>query len=166
MRVRSLRRVLLVGALVFVVGIPAAFAVRRPRPDGTLSVRDGRGIVQLAARGSFIGRIDSGRIVAIDTTPNDANYPIVVGGKLRRETFRVTERNGRNIRFRLVGGFYRLRIEGAGVDLSAVGRGSATLDGDERSSDTGVYSLNGGEFQPLPAEPTTLQLPPQPPAPG
>ncbi|MDQ3894814.1 MAG: hypothetical protein M3292_09180 [Actinomycetota bacterium] len=161
MRVCSLRLLLLVGALVFVVGIPAAFAVRRPRPDGTLSVRDGRGLVKLAASGSFIGRIDSGRIVAIDATPNNANYPIVFGGKLRRETSRVTEVSGPNIRFRLVGGFYRLRIEGAGVDLSAVGRGNATLDGDDRSSDTGVYSLNGADFQPLPYEPTTLQLPTQ-----
>ncbi|MDQ3874398.1 MAG: hypothetical protein M3322_02440 [Actinomycetota bacterium] len=168
MRSRSLRRFLLVGLLVFLVAIPAVAAARRPRAgDGTLSVRDGRGTVQIVARGSTIGSIDRGEVVATDGNPRDDNYPALSGGRVTKLSGRVEARRGKNIRFRLVGGFHRVKIVGSGIDLSAVGRGSVTLDGDERSGDTGEYSLNNQEFAPLPAEPTPLKLaPPPPPPPG
>ncbi|MDQ3875667.1 MAG: hypothetical protein M3322_09020 [Actinomycetota bacterium] len=166
MRFRSLRRLLLVGLLVFLVALPAVAATRGPRAgDGTLSVRDGRGTVQIVARGSTIGSVDRGEVVAIDGNQRDDNYPLLTGGRVTKLTGRVEARRGRNIRFRLVGGFHRVKIVGSGIDVSAVGRGSVTLDGDERASETGMYSLNDNEFQPLPAERKTLQLVAQPPPP-
>ncbi len=164
MRFQSPGRFLLVGLLVVVVALPAVAAARRTRPaEGTLSIRDGKGTVQIAARGSTIGSVDRGEVIAIDGNPLDDQYPILKGGRLTRLTDRLEARRGKTIRFRLVGGFHRVKIVGAGIHLSAVGRGSVTLDGDERSADTGEYSLNGTAFQPVPHERTSVQLAPQPP---
>ena len=71
-----------------------------------------------------------------------------------------------SLRFRLAGGSYRLRIRGLGADLSAVGRGTVVMNGSERFADTGLYSLNGDEFLPVPYERTTLQLAAPPPEGG
>jgi hypothetical protein len=128
------------------------------KADGTLSVQDGKGVVQIAARGTIIGRIDQGTVLAIDRNPNDGSTPIVKGGRVRLVTLTRQVHQGRNIRFRLVGGFYRLKVQGRGISLSAVGRGAVTLNGDERFADTGLYSLNGGDWVPVPYGPETVQL--------
>jgi len=169
MRFRMLRQLIFVGGLALVLALPAVAGKARPRPgDGTLSVRDGRGMVQFVARGTVIGRVDVGEVIAIDRNPFDDNEPIIRGGRVPRgeQSETTTTRVGRNIRFRLTGGAYRLKIRGLGVDLAAVGKGSVTLNGDERFADTGLFSLNGGEFIPVPYERTTLQLATPPPSGG
>jgi hypothetical protein len=169
MRFRTLRRLIFVAGLALLLAVPATAGKARPKPgDGTLSVRDGRGTVHFIARGTVIGRVDVGEVVAVDRNPFDDNEPILRGGRSPRggQTETTTTRVGRNIRFRLTGGAYRLTIRGRGIDLAAVGKGSVTLNGDERFADTGLYSLNGGEFNPVPYERTTLQLAAQPPPGG
>ena len=68
---------------------------------------------------------------------------------------------GANIRFRIVGGSFKVRVVGAGIDLSTAGRGYAILGPDPSNLDTavtGTYSLNGGNDTSLPAFSTKLTL--------
>ena len=100
---------------------------RSPRwtPEkGTLSVEDGRGKVNLQARGGVIGRIDRGTLTVYDTTPTDANFPVVTGAD-EPEFFVAgngVRYKGAGIRFRVVGGGFKLVIQARGIDLSVVGR--------------------------------------------
>jgi hypothetical protein len=160
MRVRSLPRVAAAFGAVLVLVLPSvAGGARKPRAgDGTLSVQGAKGIIQIAARGTFIGRVKQGQVLVIDRNPNDGSVEIVRGGRVRQLTETREWHQGRNIRFRLSGGLYRLKIQGRGINLAAVGHGSVTLDGDERYADTGIYSLNGGDFLPVPYDPESLQL--------
>jgi hypothetical protein len=69
----------------------------------------------------------------------------------------------------MLGGGYRVVVRGTGIDLSAVGKGVAVLDGEPKlgSVDAGVYSLDGVDCGlepelclPLPLEPTRFTLGP------
>jgi hypothetical protein len=51
-------------------------------------------------------------------------------------------------------GSYRLKIEGSGINLSAVGRGWVVLQGDVRYDNPGTYSLNGEPYEAIPYERT------------
>jgi hypothetical protein len=149
-----------VGALGLLAAVPslAGSASGARASDGTLSVQNGKGVIQIAARGTIIGRLDQGTVKVIDRNPYDSATPVVRGGKCRPCNARTIVRQGKNIRFRLAGGFFRLRVDGIAINLDAVGRGSVTLNGDERYADTGVYSLNGGDFVPVPYARVSLQL--------
>ena len=116
--------------------------------EGTLSVEDGQGKVTLQARGGVIGRLDRGYVVIYDLTPEDAYDPYVAGDD---QPIRVRRRDGiryggLGLRFRLVGGRYRIVIDGRGIDLSVVAKGTGSIvaaaDG---SLDPGVYSLDGAD---------------------
>ena len=48
------------------------------------------------------------------------------------------------MRFRVIGGSYRIVIQGRGIDLSAVGKGIGSIEGDRRA-EPGVYSLDGAD---------------------
>ena len=130
--------------LAFALAVPAvgAAAVMRGAGDGTLSVEDGQGRIVIDARGGIIGRFDRGNITILDRTPDDnfqprvwgATHEIVLG--LDRERY-----FGQAVRFRLIGGSFRIVINGAGIDLSAVGSGVVSLEGSGRFP--GVYSLDG-----------------------
>lgn len=148
-------------ALVLLLAVPAlAGAGPRAPGDGTLEVQDGRGLVIVQARGGILGRFDSGRMVIEDPVGGDGSGPIVYGAERIRElgAFR-TLYIGEDVRFRLIGGGYKIRINAVGMWLSAAGRGSATLDDGEPSfSDPGRYSVNGGPFQPMPAVPAKVQF--------
>ena len=113
--------------------------------DGTLSVEDGRGKITLQARGGVIGRIDRGTLTVYDTTPADANFPVVTGAD-EPEVFVAgngVRYRGAGIRFRVVGGGFKLVIQGRGIDLSVVGKGSGFIEGD--TLEPGVYSLDGAD---------------------
>jgi hypothetical protein len=62
------------------------------------------------------------------------------------------------VRFRLIGGSYRVTVQGYGVDISAVGRGTVLLDGSGFSEQPGRFSINGGPYQPMPDELTRYTL--------
>ena len=97
--------------------------------EGTLSVEDGQGKLTLQARGGVIGRIDRGSIVIYDLTPEDAYDPYVTGDD---QPIRFVGENGiryggLGVRFRLVGGRYRIVIDGRGIDLSVVAKGTGSI---------------------------------------
>ena len=113
--------------------------------DGTLSVEDGRGKVTIQARGGVIGRLERGTVTVYDLTPEDANDPYVYGADQPLTLVGDTgiKYTGNGLRFRIIGGRYRIVIQGRGIDLSAVGKGFGTIRGD--IGQLGVYSLDGAD---------------------
>lgn len=138
--------------------------------DGALSVADGRGEVTLGRRagilGGVIGRFDSGCVTITDLTPEDLSFPLVWGDDepqvdLPRGGVKYC---GVAVRFRLIGGRFRIVVAGRGIDLSAVGVGEGTIVTSDRRQ-PGVYSLDGDDCRsprtvckPLPAELTFFRL--------
>ena len=51
---------------------------------------------------------------------------------------------GLGLRFRMLGGSYRIVIRGQGISLSAVGRGNVSIDGEPKflGDDLGLYSVD------------------------
>jgi hypothetical protein len=136
---------------------------------GTLSVEHGRGAVMLDLRGSVLGRLAAGTLRVTDQTPNDRFAALVVGRKVTQERLgpRVVVYRGVGLRFRMLGGAYRVNVRGVGIDLSAVGRGVVVLDGEPREpeDDVGLYSFDGVDCGvepllclPLPLDPTRFPL--------
>jgi hypothetical protein len=141
---------------------------------GTLSVERGRGAVMIDLKGSVVGRVTSGTLRVTDHTPNDRYAAVVFGRKLTQERLgpRTVLYRGQGLRFRMLGGGYRMIARGSGITVSAVGRGSVMLDGDPRyeADDVGVYSLDGTDCSveplsctPLPVEPERYLLEPSTP---
>lgn len=150
------RRILIL--LCFLVALGAAPAEAAAPGDGTLSVRDGKGLVQLSARGTMIGRIASGKLTVTDPNLNDTRRPIVLGAEKRTvsRNQKTTIYTGKDIRVRITGGLTHVRFEGRGIHLSAVGRGSGLLDGTGDPTTgiffDGVWSLNDEDYHSLPDE--------------
>ena len=147
---RAMRKTSLCLALLALILPVAAFAVV-DAGDGTLSVEDGRGKVSLQARGGVFGRVDRGTVTVWDTSPADASFPVVTGAD-QPEAFLVdggVRYRGTGIRFRVIGGGFKLLIQGRGIDLSVVGKGSGFIEGD--TLEPGVYSLDGADCRKSPA---------------
>jgi hypothetical protein len=151
----------------------AAFAWAGEPTVGTLSLERGKGVVMIELRGSVLGRIGTGTLRVTDLTPNDRYGPLVSGRKLREERIgpRTVFYRGQGLRFRLVGGGYRLVARGSGMAVSAVGRGWVVLDGEPKfvGDEAGVYSFDGVDCSveplsctPLPTEPERFLLEPPP----
>ncbi len=141
---RRMRKTLLCLALLALL-LPLAAAAAVGAGDGTLSVEDGRGKVNVDARGGVIGRLDRGSITVYDKTPGDANVPVVTGAD-QPEIFQVDggiRYRGAALRFRVIGGGFKIMIQGRGIDLSVVGKGSGFIEGD--ALEPGVYSLDGAD---------------------
>lgn len=153
-----MRRLLFVAVLPIALAIPAGLSARtNPMDDGSLSIKNGRGIFIVQVKGAVIGRMASGKLTVTDTNPYDEQVPDI-RGRIRPKPKPINDATtvyqGQQIRFRVMEGNYRLRIEGVGVNLSAVGRGWAVLDGDDRFDSVGMYSLNGDPYEPIPYERT------------
>jgi hypothetical protein len=127
---------------------------------GSLSVDQGRGVVTLDLRGVVLGRLGNGSLRVTDVTPRDPFGEIVTGRNLLAEE-RVGPRTviyrGQGLRFRMLGGRYRVRLAGTGIDVSAVGRGVVALDGERKGDEsTGLYSVTGADCEVEPALCTPL----------
>jgi hypothetical protein len=139
-------------AVLVALAVPATSAARARGPnDGTLSVREARGTIVISGRGGVIGSFARGSVTISDPIDGDGTGPIVTG-----EDFPPIERNettttwrGTRVRFRIIGGAFRVVIRGRGINLSFVGKGNATLNGAGTGAD-GTYSVNGGEYSAIP----------------
>ena len=137
----------------------ASLGTSRAPGDGTLVVDNGNGSVVVRARGGILGRFDQGSVIISDLDPTDGRVPVVSGA----ETFRFlsggrTLYSGDDIRFRMIGGLFRVQVNATGIDVSAVGRGSAVLDASGFTDCPGRYSIDGGPFHPVPGHATTYTL--------
>ena len=141
--------------------------------SGTLSVEKGKGLVVIDFRGSVLGRLTSGTLRVTDQTPNDRYAPLVTGKKVTQDRIgpRTVLYRGQGLRFRLVGGGYRMVTRGTGISVSAVGRGVVVLDGEPRwpGDDVGIYSRDGSDCSSepekcvaIPTEPERFTLEPPP----
>lgn len=154
--VRRLSAFLLVLALA--LGLAAA-AGARPAvvvggERGSVELQDGSGSVVLTlTRGALIGRFDRGRL---KVTLGEGTQPeVVVFGA--EETILLDETTtiyrGRNLRFKVLGGTWRVAIQAINIDASVVGRGVASLRGA-----AGLVSIDGGVFRQLPLEFRVIKL--------
>ena len=127
------------------LGLPVAGLAGSSSGDGTLSVEDGRGKVTIQARGAVIGRLERGSVTIFDLTPDDTYLPVVFGDDQPVALVGDTglKYTGNAMRFRFIGGRYRIVIQGRGIDLSAVGKGFGSIKGDP--GQFGVYSLDGSD---------------------
>jgi hypothetical protein len=152
-------RRLLTFALLAALALPAVSAARsQSANDGTLSVRDARGTITISGRGGVIGSFAQGRVTISDPVDGDGTGPIVTGDEWSKDRdVTTTTWGGAKVRFRIIGGSFRIVVKGRGINLSLVGKGNVALDG-AGSGDDGSYSVNGGEYLPLPGFPFAFPL--------
>jgi hypothetical protein len=156
-----MRRLLTFAVLALALGLPAGIAARPSGPnDGTLSVKDARGIITIQgpARGGVIGSFAKGSVTINDPVDGDGTGPIVTGddwSKDKSET--ATVWGGTRVRFRIIGGTFRIVVRGRGINLSFVGKGNIIVNG-AGTEDDGSYAVNGGEYNLIPAFPLPFQL--------
>ena len=168
-----MRKLLVLACLIAAaaLSVGAAGAVE---PDiGVLSVERGKGVIVLELRGSMLGRLGNGVLTVTDMTPRDKYTAIVTGRKLtqvRQVGPRTARYRGQGLRFRMLGGRYRITVRGSGIAISAVGRGVVSLDAERLSpfEDAGVYSIDGADCSlealsctPLPDEPERYSMGPE-----
>jgi hypothetical protein len=166
-----MRKLILLACVCAGAAVVATAAQGADPETGTLSLERGKGFVVLDVRGNVLGRFTNGSITVTDRTPNDAYVATVTGRRMvvqrRLGPHRLFVR-GQGLRFRMLGGSYRIVIRGQGISLSAVGRGSVSIDGEPRfaGDDLGLYSTEsdvdcGLEPQsclPVPDEPVRVRL--------
>jgi hypothetical protein len=152
-------RRLLTFAVLAALALPAASAARiQGATDGTLSVRDARGTITISGRGGVIGSFVRGSVTINDPIDGDGTGPVVTGddwSKDRNDT--TTTWGGTKVRFRIIGGSFRIVVKGRGINLSLVGKGTVTLAG-AGTGDDGLYSVNGGDYLALPGFPFVFPL--------
>jgi hypothetical protein len=147
----------------FAVAAVASAAKPGPVEDGTLSVRDGRAMIQLRMKGGLIGRFGQGKLTVTDS-PTATNTVVVRGAERTRSlNERTTVYSGKNIRFRIADDDpIVVKIQASKINLSAVGRGDGALDGWGNRAEgvyfDGSYSLNGDEYKSLPDHRTQIDL--------
>jgi hypothetical protein len=140
---------LVVSAALALPGL--AWAATRALDDGTLSVRNGDGVVFVSARGTLIGTCDHCRISIVDPSPDDGAPPVVSGYEGHRDISDTHDLwSGYDVRFRMVGGFFKVKVSGYGIDLAVVAKGWGRIQAYD--SNTGTYSVNGDPRRLLPAD--------------
>ncbi|TML59443.1 MAG: hypothetical protein E6G22_13035 [Actinobacteria bacterium] len=145
-------RTLLVVLASAALAVPAlAWATSRAADDGTLSVKNADGVVFVSARGTIIGACDKCRVSIVDPSPDDGAPPVVTGYDGHKDLSDTHDLYlGTNIRFRLVGGIFRIKVSGNGIDLGVVAKGWGRIQAYD--SNTGTFSVNGAAPRLLPAE--------------
>jgi len=161
-----MRKTVLLVALALLIPAAAQSSSSVPQ-NGTLSIREGRGIVQIDARGSMTGRAN-GKITITDPKPYDNKRPVVYGAtKTIYKNVKTTAYQGKNLRFRLIGARFVFRVQGTKIFLSAIARGTGSIDGTGDPAANifydGVWSLNDSAYQSLPDTATNFDLAPAPP---
>jgi hypothetical protein len=122
-------------------------AVAKTSGGSYLQLSDGVGFAKVRNRGTFIGRVKRGKIVATGNVT-------VNGCESRGETNdNMTRCRGREITFNTAGADrWRLRLRGRGIFGSGFVRGCLVLDGRD-AGDTGTFRRGlDGDPQPWPRE--------------
>jgi hypothetical protein len=147
-----MRRLLTFAVLGLALALPAGAAARLRGPtDGTLSVKDARGVVTIQGRGGVIGSFNKGSVLINDPVDGDGTGPIVTGDEWSNEkTDTATVWGGTRVRFRIIGGSFRVVVRGRGINLSFVGKGNVILNG-AGTDDDGSYAVNGDDYNLIPA---------------
>ena len=152
-----MRRILTACALAALFALPAAGSAA-PRENGTLSVKGATASISIVGRGALLGHCSRCTLWIVDPDPTDGTSPVVTPLSAVRTQLSDsrTRYDGNDLRFKVIGGFFRVRVTGTGIDLSVVANGSAVVDG--QGATFGTYSLDGAAFLPLPSFRVPLQL--------
>jgi hypothetical protein len=139
---RRLTLLLLLSALA----VPSlAFALRTGPGDGSLVVSKADGTITVQGKGVIFGHFDRGTLTVLDYKPDDNTAPSVSSAKMKPITAKLSVvYSGSDVRFLFPGGKYVLKIDGAGVDISAVGKGKVQVVGTGLPDD-GSISVNGSK---------------------
>src|SRR5438105_11172805 len=111
-----MRRLLPFALLAALLGPAAATARPGGLSDGTLSVKDGHGVITIQARGGVIGSFAKGSVTINDPIDGDGTGPVVSGdewSKDRNDT--TTTWGGNKVRFRMIGGTFKIVVRGRGI---------------------------------------------------
>lgn len=141
--------------------VPAALAAGQATGDGVLELKAVYGTVAIGsslqpARGLLWGQMDKGKLTVVDPVTSDPQTIFVSGYEGKSAPYvndagaSVTTYTGTNLHFRVTGGKYRLVFNGSGIDLTAVGAGTAYLNGSLDALDAGEYAIDSGKWQPMP----------------
>jgi hypothetical protein len=139
--------------VVMVLAFPAAaFANAGAVGDGSLAVANGNvKAIILSGHGLIYGYVDQGAVTVISYTPDDSNqFQISGAGAPTKSQSGGTRYAGSAMRF-LISGAYTLKFEGSGINISAVGKGTASAVGTDPPppSSDGTLTVNGGKPLPL-----------------
>lgn len=145
-------RILLALFASALLALPAlAWGASRTADDGTLSVRNADGVIFVVARGTIIGACDRCKVSIVDPSPDDGAPPVVDGAESHKDLSDTHDLySGSDVRFRLVGGLFKVKITGSGVDLGVVAKGWGRIQAYD--SNTGTFSVNGAPRRLLPAD--------------
>ena len=138
--------------LVLAFTLAAASSAAGRVAERGIELADGSGRATLALRGAVLGVIAQGRLAVIALAGRDRPQILVAGYSWTTRDGNATVYGGKNIRFRVFRGSWRIRISGRGINASAVGRGLVGLEG------SGRYALSGGDFVPWPAQYELIRL--------
>src|SRR5690242_15873672 len=113
-----MRRIFGLSVLCALIAAPVA-AAAAGRDTGTLSVRNATGFVSVAARGTLLGHCDRCTVVIADPDPTDGKPPVVTPLSATRVQLSDTRTSysGNGLRFSIIGGFFRVRVVGTGIDI-------------------------------------------------
>jgi hypothetical protein len=168
-----MRRLPLFCLLLLALAVPAmAFPANVAEDDGTLVVKGAAGVVSVTAEGGVIGRIaqyGTVRLTDIDATDGSGlprvwspegcdNLVKNLSDTTLNPDDKVIVCRGTDVRFRLIGGSFRVLVTGEGINLSVVGQGTWKLTGDPDAISTGTYAVNNGKERPLPLDPIRGEL--------
>jgi len=134
--------------LAFLLWVPAALADRHAAGDGSLVVSDASArTITLKGNGLIFGHIQQGTLTILSYDAADTSAPQISGATAKIVGNGVVY-SGSDIRFLLPNGRYSLRIDGTGIDISAVGKGSVVATG-LGTADDGTLSVNSNGSQAL-----------------
>jgi hypothetical protein len=134
------------------LAVPAfAWSASSAADDGTLSVKNGDGVIFVVARGTIIGACDKCRVSIFDPSPDDGGPPVVSGYEGHRDVSDTRDiYSGTDVRFRIVGGIFKIRVIGSGIDLGVVAKGWTRIQASD--TNTGTFSVNGSPRRLLPVD--------------
>jgi hypothetical protein len=138
--------VVLSALLVSAAGVARADVVS-PQAPGWLAVSDGAGTVSIRGDGVIYGLVGQGSLVLMNYKPGVAGGAPAVTGATAHVSDGLVVYSGLDIRFLLPEGRYDIEVIGSGIDLSAVGHGTASVvpptAGAPAASSSGQMVLNG-----------------------
>jgi hypothetical protein len=133
---------------------PPSLERYRSADKDRVELENGRGVALFRVRGGLLGYFGRGA-VRITDLPRGVETEIEVDGEenVRRVNDRTVVYSGRAVSFYLLGGWWRARIQGRGIDVGAQVHGSLALVGR-----AGTYRLRDGDEHKWPEKRRVFQL--------
>jgi hypothetical protein len=132
---------------------PLAASAPAALKESGIELVDGSGQATLTLRGALLGGLERGRLAIAIRAGREQPEILVLGADWERVLDSgTTVYGGRELRFRVFRGAWRVRITGSGINASAVGKGTVGLRG------RGRYALAGAAYRAWPAEYQAIRL--------